>query len=76
MQITHNTKADVMYISLNNKPVHLNKVLGNGLVVVDVAEDGTVVGFELISPSFYVDNLEEIIYRLDDEGKVITRTAE
>jgi uncharacterized protein YuzE len=76
MQITHNTQADVMYISFNDRPVHENKVLGNGLVVVDLAEDGTVVGFELISPSLYVDKLEEITYRISNDGKVPSQATE
>jgi uncharacterized protein YuzE len=66
MEIENNSKADVMYIRFNNRPFHKNRVLANGLVVVDLAEDGTVIGLELISPSLYVDNPHEITYRVED----------
>ena len=63
MQITHDVKGDVMYIKFNEKPFHRNKVMSNGLVVIDLAEDGTVIGIELISPSTYLDDPHEIVYR-------------
>ncbi len=74
MQIKHDTKADVMYLKLNDKPFHKNKVMGNGLVVLDIAEDGTVIGIELISPSLYVDNLGEVTYLVDNGQKTVSRT--
>ncbi len=66
MEIEHNPQADMMYIRLNHKPFHKNQVFANGLVVADLAEDGAVIGFELISPSLYVENTQEITYRLDN----------
>ncbi len=66
MEIEHNPKADVMYIRLNDKPFHKNQVLANGLVVVDLAADGMVIGIELISPSLYVDNPHEMTYRVEN----------
>ncbi len=70
MQIEHNPKADMMYIRFNHKVFHKNVVLANNSVVVDIAEDGSVIGIELISPSLYVENLNEVIYRLTDQAVV------
>ncbi|MFN8372532.1 MAG: DUF2283 domain-containing protein [Anaerolineae bacterium] len=74
MQIKHDTSADAMYIKLNDKPFHKNKVVGNGLVVLDIAEDGTVIGIELISPSLYVDNLGEVTYLVDSKQKTVSHS--
>jgi uncharacterized protein YuzE len=71
MQIIRDTKADVIYIRLSEKPIHNTKTLGNGLVAVDLSEDGKVVGIELVSPSEYVDNSDEITFTLTDERKVV-----
>jgi uncharacterized protein YuzE len=68
MRIEHDSKADAIYIRLNKKPFHRNKVLANSTVVLDLAEDDTVIGIELISPSRYIDNLDEIIYELDGKA--------
>lgn len=72
MQIEHDPKADVMYIRLSDKPFHKNKVLADGLVVIDLAEDGSVIGFELISPSQYVDNPHEITVRIASENPTVS----
>jgi uncharacterized protein YuzE len=63
MEIQHDPNADVIYIRFNHKPFHKNRVIGNDSMVVDLAEDGTVIGIELISPSRFVENLNEITYR-------------
>jgi uncharacterized protein YuzE len=67
MEITRDQQADAMYIRFNQRPFQRNVVLGNGLVVLDVAEDGSVIGIELISPSTFVDNVSEIVYRRGGE---------
>lgn len=72
MEIEYNAKADVMYIRFNRKVFHKNAVLSNGLVVADLAEDNTVIGLELVSPSLYIDNLEEFVYRRSESGTSIT----
>lgn len=74
MQITHNRKADVMYIELSDKKVKSSKPLQGGLVVIDYADDGTVVGFELISPSTYVDNVNSITYLIEEETSFAAST--
>jgi uncharacterized protein YuzE len=63
MEIKYDAKTDMMYIRLSDKKVHSNEAAADNSVVIDLAEDNTVVGIELISPSRYVDNVEEIIYR-------------
>jgi uncharacterized protein YuzE len=67
MEITRDQQADVLYIRFNERPFQRNVVLGNGLVVLDVAEDGSVIGIELISPATFVDNIREIHYRRGGE---------
>jgi uncharacterized protein YuzE len=62
MEIKYDAKTDMMYIRFSDTPFHANHVV-NDAVVVDLAENGDVIGIELISPSLYVDNLEEMIYR-------------
>jgi uncharacterized protein YuzE len=63
MEITYNADADVLYIRLNHKKVHANEIVADDSVVIDLAEDQSVVGIELISPSRYVENLNEVIVR-------------
>ncbi|NWG17602.1 MAG: DUF2283 domain-containing protein [Chloroflexi bacterium] len=63
MEIKYDAKTDMMYIRFNNKKVHMNEVTADDSVVLDLAEDDTVVGIELISPSRYVDNVEEMAFR-------------
>jgi uncharacterized protein YuzE len=63
MEIKYDPKTDMMYIRFNNKKIHTNEVLADDSVVIDLAEDNTIVGIELISPSRYVDHVDEIVYR-------------
>jgi uncharacterized protein YuzE len=62
MEVKYDAKTDAMYIRLNHAPFHKNQVV-NDAMIVDLAEDGTIIGIELISPSRYVENVEEMIYR-------------
>lgn len=62
MKVTRDEQADVLYIRFNDRVIHTTKAVGNGLVAVDLTDDGTVVGIELISPSLYVQNLEQMDY--------------
>lgn len=62
MQLTYDSKTDVMYIRLSSAPVKSNHVV-NDAMVVDLAEDGAVIGIELISPSRYVDDIEQMTFR-------------
>ena len=71
MEIRYDYDVDMMYIQLSDKPFHTNKVMGNGLVVLDLAEDGSLIGLELISPSLYVDKPGEIDFKLDGERKAV-----
>ncbi|NDJ74970.1 MAG: DUF2283 domain-containing protein [Chloroflexi bacterium] len=62
-----------MYIRLNHKLVHRNQVAADNAVVLDIAEDGTLVGIELISPSRYTADVSKITYRyLPKESAVST----
>jgi uncharacterized protein YuzE len=63
MEIKYDAKTDMMYIRFNHKPLHSNVVVADDSVVIDLAEDETVIGIELISPSRYVEDIGEIIYR-------------
>lgn len=63
MEIKYDAKTDMMYIRFSNKKVYSNEVTADNSVVIDLAEDKTIVGIELISPSRYVDNVDEVIYR-------------
>jgi uncharacterized protein YuzE len=63
MEIKYDAKTDMMYIRFNNKKVHMNEVTADDSVVIDLAEDNTIIGIELISPSRYVDNVGEMTYR-------------
>lgn len=62
MKLTYDTKTDVMYIRLSHAPVKSNHVV-NDAMVVDLAEDGAVIGIELISPSRYVEDIEQMTFR-------------
>jgi len=64
MEITYDRNTDMMYIRFSHKKVVSNTVAADNSVVLDLAEDETIIGMELISPSRYVENIEEIIYRL------------
>ena len=61
MDVKYDSGADAMYIRLKTGRVHRNQVV-NDVVVVDLAEDGSVIGIELLSPSRYVDDLTTITY--------------
>lgn len=63
MEIKYDARTDMMYIRFNNKKVHTNAVTADDSVVIDLAEDQTIVGIELISPSRYVDDIDEMVYR-------------
>jgi uncharacterized protein YuzE len=75
MKIKYDTQADAMYIALNDKPFHKNQIVGKGDMVVDLAEDGTVIGIELISPSQFVNNLQEIVYQTNDKDVTLMSSA-
>jgi uncharacterized protein YuzE len=68
MEIKYDAKTDMMYIRFNHKPFHSNVVVADDSVVIDLAEDETIIGIELISPSRYIDNPDEIIYRHVDKN--------
>ncbi|MBC7813027.1 MAG: DUF2283 domain-containing protein [Burkholderiales bacterium] len=68
MEIKYDARADVMYIRLSKAPFHENHVV-NDTMVVDLSEDGNVIGIELISPSRYVDDLDEILLRFTSKDK-------
>jgi len=63
MEIKYDAKTDMMYIRFSHKKVHSNEVTADDSVVIDLAEDNTIVGIELIWPSRYVDNIEEVTVR-------------
>jgi uncharacterized protein YuzE len=62
MEIQYDPKGDVMYIRLSHAPVKRNHVV-NDAMVVDLAEDGAVIGIELISPSRYVEDIDQMTFR-------------
>lgn len=76
MEIKYDAKTDMMYIRFNNKKVHSNEVTADDSVVIDLAEDNTIVGLELISPSRYVDNIEEMVFRFSAKDKPLAEGAE
>jgi uncharacterized protein YuzE len=70
MEVKYDAKTDMLYIRFNDKKICSNEAVADNSVVIDLAEDNTVVGIELISPSRYVDNIEEMIYRYTPQRTV------
>lgn len=68
MKIEHDREGDWMYIRLTDKAFAKNRVIHDSFVL-DIAEDGSIIGIEIISPSAQMDTTE-IVYKL------LERTAE
>jgi uncharacterized protein YuzE len=69
MEIVYDKKTNAMYIEFNNKDIARTRVVIEGRVLVDLAEDGSAVGVELIAPADFVDDLDKVIYKV--ENKVV-----
>ncbi|NJO84503.1 MAG: DUF2283 domain-containing protein [Blastochloris sp.] len=54
MKNTRDKHKDLTYIELSTRPVARTKTHNDGRIVLDVAEDGTQVGIERVSPSLDV----------------------
>ena len=64
MEITYDKKTNAMYIEFNDKEVARTRVVIEGRVLVDIAEDGSAIGVELVAPTDFVDDLEKVVYKI------------
>ena len=60
MKIKYDPEADAMRITFNDRPYHRTKQVTD-LVMVDVSEDGTPIGIELLRVSWFTDDLDTVI---------------
>ncbi len=63
MKITYDHKFNIAYVALKNKPTKVNSIKLSDDLVVDMAADGTIYGFELL-------NANEQLQKSDD-GKLL-----
>lgn len=68
MKITYDQEADAMRIQFNDKPLHGDKMI-NGSLILNLDENGQLIGLELLHVSNFVD--EPLTVSLQD----ITRRA-
>jgi uncharacterized protein YuzE len=55
MNITYYEESDILHIQFTNLPVAKTKTVGGNLTVMDLAEDGSPVGLEIINKLTTVD---------------------
>lgn len=63
MKITYDPKFNIAYVAIKSKPEVVNSIKLSDDLVVDMAPDGTIYGFELL-------NANEQLQQSDD-GKVL-----
>jgi uncharacterized protein YuzE len=51
MKITHDLQADALYIRFKEAPVADTREDENGMINIDYAADGSIIGIEVISAS-------------------------
>ena len=49
MKITYDPKFNIAYVAMKSKPVEVNSIKLSDDLVVDMAPDGTIYGFELLN---------------------------
>ncbi len=60
MIITYYEESDILHIQFTNLPVAKSKTVGGNLTVMDLAEDGSPVGLEIIHAASRGINLKSI----------------
>ena len=69
MEITHDRQADMMYIKFSNKSFHKNQIVIENKLILDLSEDGSIIGIEIFAPSLQMDDPDNVIYTpLSDYG--------
>jgi uncharacterized protein YuzE len=63
MKITYDPKFNIAYVAIKSKPAEVNSIKLSEDLIVDMAPDGTIYGFELL-------NANEQLQQSDD-GKVL-----
>jgi len=49
MKITYDPKFNIAYVAMKSKPAEVNSIKLSDDLVVDMAPDGTIYGFELLN---------------------------
>ncbi|MCL4267227.1 MAG: DUF2283 domain-containing protein [Anaerolineae bacterium] len=60
MQVTYNTKTDVLYIRLDNRQQNVINQRVNDDIVLDIGEEDKIVGIEILDASFHL-NLDQLL---------------
>ena len=63
MKITYDPKFNIAYIAIKSKPAEVNSIKLSDDLIVDMAPDGSIYGFELL-------NANEQLLQSDD-GKLL-----
>jgi uncharacterized protein YuzE len=63
MKITYDPKFNIAYVAMKSKPLEVNSIKLSDELIVDMAPDGTIYGFELL-------NANEQLQQSDD-GKLL-----
>ena len=63
MKINYDTKLNIAYIAIKSKPAEVNSIKLSDDLIVDMAPDGSIYGFELL-------NANEQLLQSDD-GKLL-----
>ncbi len=60
MQILYNSKTDLLYLRLDSRTQQVVNEQITGDIVLDVGEDGRIVGIEIVDASKHL-NLEQLL---------------
>jgi uncharacterized protein YuzE len=60
MQITYNTKTDVLYIRLDARQQGVINQRLNDDIVLDIGEENKIIGIEILDASFHL-NLDQLL---------------
>ena len=63
MKITYDPKFNIAYVAIKSKPAEMNSIKLSDDLIVDMAPDGSIYGFELL-------NANEQLLQSDD-GKLL-----
>lgn len=66
MNITYAPTSDAMYIQFNHREIEGTHPV-NDLLAIDFAEDGTIVGIELLCVSTYTEGMAAVLAQYGPE---------
>jgi uncharacterized protein YuzE len=70
-QVEMDTESDSMYLHISEKQISHSVELHRDIIILDIAEDDTVVGIELRAVSTWLTKAKESAVELQETGRLV-----